>query len=306
MRILLLGGSGLVGSNLAPLAHKRGHQTIAWSGSWPGEIPGAERTVRIDLTDLDAVQSAILDLFPDAIINAAGVTEPAHCQQDPRGSALLNVELPERLARLAHHLSARFIHFSSEQVFDGSRPPYRAADKPDPTNLYGRQKAESEKRVLDAAPETAIVLRVPLLTGNSLRGTRSLHERLFGLWSRNQAARLYHDEIRQPCSADNLAALAVELCERNDLQGIQHWAGAEPLSRFEMGRRILQRFGLPEDLVIRSSRLDDPESTHRPADLSMDLTGLAGIVKTPRQDFADQLDRMIVPIPFREWFNTLG
>jgi hypothetical protein len=73
-----------------------------------------------------------------------------------------------------------------------------------------------------------------------------------------------------------------------------------------MGRRILQRFGLPEDLVIRSSRLDDPESTHRPADLSMDLTGLAGIVKTPVQTFADQLDHMIVPIPFRKWFNTLG
>ena len=306
MRILLLGGSGLVGSNLAPRANKRGHQINAWSGSWPGEIPGAERTSRIDLTNLDAVQSAILDLFPDAIINAAGVTEPGLCEKDPRGSAIINVELPERLARLAHHLSARFIHFSSEQVFDGTRPPYRPADKPDPTNLYGRQKAESEERVLDPASETAIVLRVPLLTGNSLTGTRSLHEPLFGLWSRGHPAQLNHDEVRQPCSADNLAALAVELCERNDLQGIQHWAGAEPLSRFEMGRRILQRFGLPEDLVIRSSRLDDPESTHRPADLPLDLAGLAGVVKTPVQTFADQLDHMIVPIPFRKWFNTLG
>ena len=305
MRILLLGGSGLVGSNLAPRARKRGHEVTAWTGRWSGDVPGADRTRSMDLADLDTVQSAILDFFPDVIINAAGVTEPAICDQDPERSARLNVDLPEKLALLAHHLSARFIHFSSEQVFDGSRPPYRAGDPPAPTNLYGRQKAESEQKVHRAAPESAVTLRVPLLSGNSLTGTRSLHERLFALWAGGQCARLYVDEIRQACSADNLAAVAVELCERTDLQGIHHWAGSERLSRFEIGRRILRRFGLPEDLVSAARRSDDPGSAGRPADLSLDVTGLAGVLKTPVQSFQDQLDAMVVPVPCRDWFNRL-
>jgi dTDP-4-dehydrorhamnose reductase len=304
MRFLLTGGSGLVGASIIPVALRRGHQVIAIKGSWPGDIPGASEVIQMDLNDLDALQVAILDRFPDVIINAAGITEPGLCLRNPEGSARLNVEMPEHLARLAHHLSARFIHLSSEQVFDGTRPPYFPTDETTPCNLYGRQKAASEERVHAAAAEVAVTLRLPLLNGNALSGSRSLHERLFSQWASGQPARLFSDEIRQPASADNVAEAVVELCERTDLKGIHHWAGAESVSRLDLGRRILHHFGLPEDLVVASVRSGVPGGTDRPADLSLDLSSLAGILKTPVENLEVQIDRLKVPAPCRDWFHA--
>lgn len=277
---------------------------IAIKGSWPGDLPGATEEIHLDLADLAKLQSTILDRFPDVIINAAGITEPGLCDRDPAGSSRLNVEMPEVLARLAHHLSARFIHLSSEQVFDGTRAPYGPSDPTTPQNLYGRQKAESEVRVHAAAPELAVTLRLPLLNGNAPSGRRSLHERLFALWAEGQPARLFTDEIRQPAGADNVAEAVVELCERTDLNGIHHWAGDDPVSRFELGRRVLERFGLPADFVVPSSRSDVPGGGDRPADLSLDLGSLAGILKTPVENLGDQIDRLKVPAPYRDWFHA--
>jgi dTDP-4-dehydrorhamnose reductase len=84
---------------------------------------------------------------------------------DPaKNHAWLVEQLPALLARLANHVSARFVHISSEQVFDGLRTqPYAAGDPPSPINLYGRQKLESERVVQTAAAEFAVTLRVLLL-----------------------------------------------------------------------------------------------------------------------------------------------
>ena len=306
MRLFLTGASGLVGSNILPVAQRRGHEVIAVRGSWQGDIPGATEVIQVDLSDRHAVQASILEVFPDAIINAAGVTEPFLCDRDPKGSASINIDLPETLAQLAHHLSARMVHLSSEQVFDGNSPPYKRNHPTSPSNPYGRQKAESEQRVRSAAPQHAVTLRLPLLNGNSRTGTRSLHERLFGLWASGQPAGLFRDEIRQPCGADNVAEVVVEMCERTDFTGTFNWAGSEALSRLEMGRRILDRFGLPADLVIGLAQADRPHGTERPSDLSLDLADLEGKLKTPLEDFAAQLDHLIVPRPFREWYHKQG
>jgi dTDP-4-dehydrorhamnose reductase len=306
MRLFLTGASGLVGSNILPVARRRGHEVVAVRGSWTGEISDAPNVIQVDLSDRPAVQVLILENFPDAIINAASIAEPFMCDRDPKGSAAINVDLPALLAQAAHHLSARFVHLSSEQVFDGTSPPYERNRTPSPLTLYGRQKAESERRVQSAAPEHAITLRLPLLNGNSLPGTRSLHERLFELWVSGRPAHLFHDEIRQPCGADNVAEVAIEMCERTDLTGIFNWAGSEALSRLEMGRRILDRFGLPDDMVVNLAREEMPGGKDRAADLSLDLTDLNGKLKTPVQDFATQLENLIVPRAFRKWFHDQG
>ena len=94
-----------------------------------------------------------LDLFPDVIVNAAAITEVPQCDADPVRSQAINVGLPATLAQVSHHLGARLIHLSSEQVFDGTRAPYRPADPVSPLNLYARQKVESEELVARFAPE---------------------------------------------------------------------------------------------------------------------------------------------------------
>jgi dTDP-4-dehydrorhamnose reductase len=308
MKILLTGASGLVGAAFAEAASRRGHHIVGIVGRATFPVPGLAEKRALDLSDSDALTTLGLDLFPDALVNCAAVSEPAHCDADPVRSQQLNVVLPATLARLAHHLSARLVHVSTEQVFAGDAPPYSPSSPTRPLNLYGRQKLESEKQVHAAAAEFAVTVRAPLLTGNSPSGARSLHERLLADWAAGRAPRLFRDEIRQPCTAGNLAEAMVELCERRDFRGVLHWAGAEPLSRAEMGRRIRARFKLPPAAapIDEISRADDPASARRPANLGFDCKPLAGTLKTPLETFDAQLDQLVVPPPVRAWFASLA
>lgn len=305
MVIFLTGATGLAGAAIAEAASRRGHTVIGTGFRQEIKPSGVATLLRLDLRIEEDLIDALLDCFPEVIINAAAVSEPARCDEDPDDSAKLNVQLPATLAKLAHHLSARLIHLSTDMVFDGRDGDYRPDSPPAPTSLYGRQKWEAEQEVIRRAPDFATIIRTTLLTGNSPSGRRSAHEKLFELWSTGRPARLFEDEIRQPCLAENLAAAIVEISERNDLFGTFHWAGAEPLSRYEMGRQILERFKLPPELIERTSFSSDPKFAGRPTNLTLDLNALTQKLKTRPLPFSSQLDTLKVPVPCRAWYHSL-
>lgn len=310
MTIFLAGASGLVGSAFARAASRRGHHVIGIVGRYPGEIEGVSSRKTVDLANEAVTTSAVLDAFPQAIVNCAAVSVPEQCDANPVLAQSLNVALPTVLARLAHHVSARFIHLSSEQVFDGTRStPYAAGDAVAPLNLYGRQKLESERAVHAIAPEFALTIRAPLLMGNSASGTRSNHERLMADWAAGKTPKLFIDEHRQTCTAENLAEVMVELCERNDLRGVFHWAGSELISRYDLGVRIRDHFKLTERQapLASVSRADVADAARkRQACLALDISPLAGKLKTRPQTIADQLAELHVPPPVRTWYFGQG
>lgn len=308
MTILLTGASGLVGSAFARAAGGRGHRVIGIVGEFPGDIPGLAGRRAVDLADDGKTTAAVLDVFPEAIVNCAAVSQPEACDANPALAQTMNVGLPALLARLAHHVNARLVHLSSEQVFDGSRrEPYTPADPLSPINLYARQKADSERAVHAAAPEHAVTLRAPLLMGNGLTGRRSVHERLLLDWAGGRTPRLYTDEFRQVCTAENLAEAMLELCERADLCGVHHWAGTELLSRHELGQRIRAHFKLGEKdaPLAATTRAENPEAARkRQACLALDLASLTEKLQTRPQTVAEQLQALKVPEPTRAWFRT--
>lgn len=310
MTIFLTGASGLVGSAVARAAARRGHRVLGTVGTHPGPLEGVAEQRALELTDPAAVTAAVLDGFPHAIVNCAAVSVPEQCEADPGRAQALNVELPGLLARLAHHLSARLVHLSSEQVFDGTRPTaYAPGDPVCPINLYGRQKVESERLVHAHARDFAVTVRPPLLMGNSVSGRRSNHERLFADWAAGRTPRMFTDEFRQACTAENLAEVLVELCERETIRGIVHWAGRDLLSRHELARRIRDHFRLtaaqaPLDAVTRAEVPD--LARRRQACLALSLAPLEGRLRTQPEDTAAQLAGLNVPVPCREWYLGLG
>jgi dTDP-4-dehydrorhamnose reductase len=310
MNVFLTGASGLVGAAVAQAAKRRGHRVIGVVGGYAGEIEGVEKKLALDLTDETALTAAVLDAFPDAIFNCAAVSVPEACDTDPARAQALNVALPAALARLANHLSARFVHLSSEQIFDGTcATPYAAGDAPSPINLYGRQKLASERAVHAAAADVAVTIRAPLLMGDSLGGRRSVHERLFADWMAGRTPKLYTDELRQPCTAENLAEVIVELGERREARGVFHWAGTELLSRHALGMRIREHFRLTEKQapLMAITRAETPEvAKKRQACLALEITPLAGKLKTRPQSIAEQLGGLKVPPPCREWYLKPG
>ena len=181
-------------------------------------------------------------------------------------------------------------------VFEGREQPYRSTDSPNPLSEYGRQKLESEKKVLSSMEDNVVVLRLTLINGNSRRGNRSPHERIFESIRIKTPLTHIDDEYRQPCSADNVASVVVELLERPNLNGLFHWAGSEVITRYELGRRILDRFGFSHELILRGSLKDYLKRLgKRPANLTFELSPLIGKIKTKPETISEQLQSLKVP-----------
>jgi dTDP-4-dehydrorhamnose reductase len=304
MRIIVTGANGFAGREVVLAALRRGHDVYALGGSKAAVVPDLKRSSTLDLLDVAAVQGLMLEEFPQAVINCAALATIDGCDRDPARAEALNVDLPRRLAQLSFHVGAKLIHLSTDMVFDGADGRYANTATPAPLHLYGRTKAAGEVEVLKYGREHAAVIRTTLLNGNSGAGDRGLHERLFKDWAAGKQTPLFTDEIRQPVSLSNLADAAVELCERPNLSGVYHWAGLEPLSRYDMGVKVAEHFGLdPEKLIRAAQRADVPQLGSRPRDLSLLLHPLAGKLRTPAQPFADQLNELRIPRGTETWYE---
>ena len=298
MKILLTGASGLLGNAYALAAVRRGHEVIGISNAYKAAAPGLARSELINGIDHEGITSLCLEIWPDVIVNCAAISSSAQVDANPTLAEQINVALPRLLAQLATHLGARLIHISTDMVFNGrSKIAYRSTDMPQPTNLYGKTKLMAEREVLEHNPEDPVVLRIPILMGNSLKGSRSIHEKLIEAIKNNERPKLFCDEIRQPCSAENVADVCVELSERRDLHGIFHWAGIEKLSRFEIGQRILKHFNLPADAIDSAMLSDQKEYANRPQNLCFNLHPIVSKLKTKAVNFQDQLNSLTYRAP---------
>ncbi len=303
MKVAVFGASGMLGSAFCQAAVRRGFYTEAFSHARSIQVKDISSSARLDLNDLKTIERPLLDGWPDLIVNAAAVSEPARVAEDPSQAHAINVDFPRRLAEIATHVGARLLHLSTDLVFDGASSPYRSTDRPNPLSEYGKQKLQAEEEILQRCPENVVVLRLTIVNGNSPSGQRSVHEKLLRSLAAGNRPILFKDEFRQPCSCSNVADTLVELCQRPNLNGLFHWAGAERLSRLEMGLRILRRFCLPEDLVESGSRLDFTTGDSRPADLSFTLSPLQEKLNCKPASFSEQLEEMEIPNDLYDWFK---
>ncbi|MGK0456616.1 MAG: dTDP-4-dehydrorhamnose reductase [Lentimonas sp.] len=300
MKILLTGASGLLGNAYAEAAIRRGHTITALYNSRKPVARGTEQCVQIDAQELESITALTLEWWPDVIVNCAAISSSSQVDANPKLTEKINVALPRQLSQLSTHIGARFLHVSTDMVFDGQSPePYRSTDMPCPRSLYGQTKLMAEREILEHNPEDPVILRIPILMGNSPYAQRSVHEKLLAALDKGETPEFYRDEIRQPCSASNVAEVLLELSERRDLSGIFHWAGAETLSRFEMARRILDHFNKPPDSI----RPVDMDKNNRPKShagtLTFNLHPIEHKLKTRPVSFQEQLDELTHIKPLR-------
>src|SRR5690606_29508753 len=108
----------------------------------------------LDITDEQAVTRLVARSQPAWIINAAAYTAVDAAESDVSQALAVNRDGPANLARAARDTGARFLHLSTDYVFDGrvSRP-YTEHDTTAPLNAYGRSKLLGEQDVLSILPQ---------------------------------------------------------------------------------------------------------------------------------------------------------
>jgi len=300
MKILLTGASGLLGNAYAEAAVRRGHSVTALYNSRKPAVRGVEKCIQMDARESESVTALILDWWPDVIVNCAAVSSPSQVDAHPKIAEKINVGLPRLLSQLSTHLGSRLLHVSTDMVFDGySTEPYRSTDMPSPRTLYGQTKLMAEREILEHNAEDPVILRIPILMGNSPSGKRSVHEKLLAALDRGETPAFYQDEIRQPCSATNVAEVLLELSERRDLSGIFHWAGTEVLSRYQMAQQILYHFNRSSDCIRPVNAETHRLSTNHAGKLALNLHPIQHKLKTSPTTFQEQLDELTRTEPLR-------
>jgi dTDP-4-dehydrorhamnose reductase len=120
---------------------------------------------QLDLGAPEQMHATLESLEFDALINAAAQTNVDRCETHQEEAFALNAEAPRVLAEICRAKKARFIHISTDYVFDGEkREPYTEEDEARPISVYGESKREGERRVLEAN-DGALIVRVSWVFG---------------------------------------------------------------------------------------------------------------------------------------------
>jgi len=249
--VVVTGSSGLVGLRVMKLLCERGS---AW-GLYHQRRPevGFGSWIRVDLRDRLETHRVLDRLRPSTIIHCAAYSDPVYCEHHPEEAHSLNFGASLYLAEWASQKACFLIHVSTDLVFDGRRGNYREEDDPHPISLYGWTKLAAEFAVRGRKSPHAII-RTSLVYGRSLEGNRGADEKLVSTWKDGKQTPLFVDEYRNPTAVGELASAILEIARRRAI-GLWHVAGAECVSRYELGVKVASVFGhSPDMLVPRSTK----------------------------------------------------
>ena len=258
MRILILGGAGMLGHRLVVDLSKDFEVWTTLRGSvhayeQHGVFDPARTLEGVDVLNFDAVTEAMARVRPDAVINCIGIIKQLAAAQDPFLSVSINALLPHRLHRLCLATGARLIHFSTDCVFSGRTGNYTDDDPSDALDLYGRSKFLGETR-----GEGALTIRSSII-GHELESKSGLLE--WFLSQRGRRIQGYRRAIFSGFTTPEMARIVgMLLSEHPRLSGTLQVSSA-PISKYELLLLIRQVYGidveiLPDDTVEIDRSLD--------------------------------------------------
>ena len=288
MRILILGGSGMLGHQLFRSLSERHRVRVTLQHRladypFPGLFCEENTYQSIDLRKEDAIRRVFAEFRPEAVINGAGVIK----QRDAAKAAIpcieINALLPHRLSWLCQDSGARLVQPSTDCVFSGKGGKYRESDFPDADDLYGRSKLLGEVN-----EKHCITLRTSII-GLELANKQSLIE-----WFLAQKGRIqgYRNAIYSGFTTLEMARIVEKvLIEYPALSGVYQVA-SEPIDKYTLLKKLcakLQR----RDLEI------DPDEQFV-CDRSLNGERFASATGYRAPDWERMLDELAAQIQARE------
>lgn len=275
MKLLVLGGWGQLGTDLATVAEGR-HEVIR-------PVHG-----ELDVTDHDGLVAAAAEHGPDAVLDLAAFHKVEVCEQDPETTFRVNAIGAWNAAVAARAAGARCVFVSSDYVFDGEQAGGYAEDDPvGPLNVYGISKVAGEQLVLRTGPDGLVVRGSGLFghAGSSGKGGNFI-ETMLSKAAAGEAISVVDDQVFAPTSTRDMAERIVLLLEREAPAGIYHAANAGSCSWYEFARTAFELSGIEADL---SPRPAGEQSVRRPRSSILLDTKSAGLGLPPNRPWRDAL-----------------
>lgn len=248
MRILLLGASGQLGSDIARL----------WKD--PAVTLITANRLAADVTDGDAVLALVEKTRPEVVINTTAFHNLPVCEQDPETCFRVNVIGGWNVARAAAQHGAAIVQFSTDYVFDGSKgTPYLEEDARRSVNVYGASKIATEDVVRQANAEHLVVRVSGLygLAGSAGKGGNFV-ETMLRLAREGNPINVVSDQVTAPTNTAEIAEALLPLV-REGARGTIHLAAGEGCSWHTFAGAIFEIAGLSPDLsAVTTAQLGGP------------------------------------------------
>ncbi|KQX06397.1 MULTISPECIES: dTDP-4-dehydrorhamnose reductase [unclassified Leifsonia] len=271
-RYLVTGASGMLGHDLVDALD--GRDTTALTRA------------DLDITDLAAVRRAAAG--HDVIINASAYTAVDDAETHEEDAHAVNALGAANLARVAAELSARFVQFSTDYVFDGTATsPYAESEPLRPVSAYGRTKAAGERSALELHPAGTVIIRTAWLYGvNGANFARTM----LAIAAQRETWSVVDDQVGQPTWTRDLARRTVELLDSDAPAGIYHGTNSGATSWYGFARAVLEDAGLDPERITPTDSASFRRPAPRPAYsvLGHDGWALAGL--PPMRDWRAALD----------------
>jgi dTDP-4-dehydrorhamnose reductase len=219
------------------------------------EVRGYPRA-SLDISNGESVERALAEFDPWAVFNAAAYNQVDVAEREPLAAYQANGLGARNMAIACRQNDARLVHFSTDYVFDGSLGrPYRESDATHPTGAYAVSKLAGELYI-QAYLDRPVIARTSGVFGpGGLRTARgNFPELMLRLAREGKPIRVVEDHVASPTYAPALASRAIDVLEREDLAGIFHIGGGEPISWFEYARLIFDKAGITANLMPTNER----------------------------------------------------
>lgn len=280
-QILLLGGSGILGSEVLRYLNAESHEYAAPTSS------------DLDITDKEQLFKFISELKPSWIINCAAWTNVDGAESSFDKVRGINSIAVGNLGSAAGIFGCKVIHISTDYVFDGeSSTPYDESSPVNPVNKYGASKLEGENALRDVAPDS-YVIRTSWLYGAS---GKNFVKTIAGKAIQSEEARVVNDQVGSPTSARDLAGAIMSIVSNQPKPGVYNYSNDGSCSWFEFAQRIYERLGANPSLVlpISSDSLNLLARRPRFSLLSKEKWKSLGLAEVPRWE--DSLDLLLPEI----------
>lgn len=285
-KILITGGSGLLGSNVAKFAVS-GFDVYATYHKNRISLKDVN-CIAIDLSQKENLER-ISEINPDLIVHCAALTNIDFCEENPQEAYTHNVLSSCNMAELAKKTGAYLIHISTDCVFDGRAGNYKEDDRENPVNIYGKTKLEAEQKVLSISPESCVV-RTNIYGWNELN-KMSLAEWMIHKFETNSELPGFKDVWFSPIFVNDLIDVLFQLFE-NKYPGIIHIASREAITKLAFAQTIAEIFDYDPKVIKPVSFRDAGLRAPRGQNMSLNVMKAQDLFKKQLPDIRGGLERM--------------
>ena len=290
MKILVTGANGQLGSEMRIVSRSSAHEYVFTDVV---DLPGGE-TIKLDITDLDAVRAAVKEYGVKAVVNCAAYTNVDKAETDQQLCALLNAKAPENLAVAMKEVDGLLVHISTDYVFGGD--PYNTPCTEDragtPTGVYGQTKLDGENAIKAVGCHHLIIRTAWLYSEFG----RNFVKTMLALTSSKPQLNVVFDQVGTPTYALDLAEAICKILDEGTYagnDGVYHYSNEGVCSWYDFTKMIAQYAGNTE-CDIRPCHSDEfPSPVKRPAYSVLDKTRIKSVFGIEVPYWTDSLQKCL-------------